>query len=323
MMHFSPQNTLNIVQTALDLTGQRPLVAVPDPTLFQSGEIKQFENDHLIFHLPVLMGSWAACSEGLAHPHSGEIRPISFDQNFVSGRDDVVLAHLNHRLVQMSLRLLRAEVWSPASRKGLHRLTACVVPDSALRNPAVVAFARLVVIGGDQNRLHEEIIAAGGELVEAKFIRLNVSQTQALLEAMTLAEPAEHIRSRLLSFYSKIAPALANALEARGRDRMEGIHKLLAERADFEARSIQSIMSELANAIRKEVDEPEFRQLELWTSEEREQLERNMEALRRRLKAIPDEIEQEQKAIHRRFADPQVRLFPVAVAFLVPEKLAR
>ena len=139
---------------------------------------------------------------------------------------------------------------------------------------------------------------------------------------MTLAEPAEQIRNRLLSFYPKIAPALANALEARSRDRMEGIHKLLAERADFEARSIESIMNELTNAIRKEVGEPEFRQLELWTSEEREQLERYMDALRCRLKAIPDEIENEKLAIQKRFSNPQTLIFLVAGVSLVPERLA-
>ena len=51
----------------------------------------------------------------------------------VVGRDDVVLAHLNHRLVQMSLRLLREEVWSREGRKRLHRVTARVVPSHASR----------------------------------------------------------------------------------------------------------------------------------------------------------------------------------------------
>ena len=33
---------------------------------------------------------------GLAHPHTGQIRPIVFDHNLVRNRDDVVLVHLNH-----------------------------------------------------------------------------------------------------------------------------------------------------------------------------------------------------------------------------------
>jgi hypothetical protein len=84
---------------------------------------------------------------------------------------------LNHRLVQMALRLLRAEVWSPEGQKGLYRVTARQVPNHALGAPAVIAHARLVVIGEDSHRLHEEIITAGGVIRQGRFSRLNVGQT--------------------------------------------------------------------------------------------------------------------------------------------------
>ena len=95
-----------------------------------------------------------------------------------------MLAHLNHRLVMMCLRLLRAEVWSTEGKKRLHRITARLVPDTVLRDPAMIAHARLVVIGGDSHRLHEEIIMAGGLLREGRFSRMNVGQVQEALAAM-------------------------------------------------------------------------------------------------------------------------------------------
>ena len=58
------------------------------------------------------------------------------------------------------------------------------------------------------------------------------------------------------------------------------------------------------------------------TPPEVEQLDRNVDALRRRVQEIPGEIEKETAAVKARFADPQPRMFPVAVTFLVPEKLA-
>ena len=129
------------------------------------------------FQLPPLRGSWAACAEGLEHPHTKEIRPITFDESVSKGRDDVVLVHLNHRLPQMCLRLLRAEVWAEKGRSKLQRVTARVVPNDILDTPAMIAHARLVVIGGDSYRLHEEIIAAGGLIKEGKWGgRLNVGQ---------------------------------------------------------------------------------------------------------------------------------------------------
>jgi hypothetical protein len=60
----------------------------------------------------------------------------------------------------------------------------------------------------------------------------------------------------------------------------------------------------------------------LFTVNERNQLTRNTQALEARLKEIPAEIEAEQEAIRARYADPEPRLFPVAVTFLVPARMA-
>lgn len=364
-MNFSAENTRRIVATALELAGQRGLIPVtltPDPSPKGRGESplspglpptgreesplspgssptgrgewsiipdpSPTRRGEFAYELPALSGSWAACLEGLAHPHTGQVRPIVFDHSLVDGRDDVVLAHLNHRLVQMSLRLLRAEVWSPTSRKGLHRITARVVPDTALSAPATIAFARLVVIGGDQNRLHEEIISAGGLLKSGKLERFNVTQARAALEAAAGAqiankEVSQAMQGRLLALYPQIINSLESALEARRKDRLDGIHKLLVEREEFEANGIQAILTELAKSIEAELSESQSQQLDFLKElnlDERDQLNRNLDALRRRLQAIPAEIEREQLAIRKRYADPQARMFPVAVVFLVPER---
>ena len=151
-----------------------------------------------VFRLPGLSGSWEQCAEGLAHPFTGEARPFVFDHALSKGREDVVLVQLNHRLVQMSLRLLRAEVWSPVGqKKRLNRVTARVVPDSALQHLAVVGHARLVVIGGDSQRLHEEIISAGGQIREGRFSRFgSLKETQNALAAATDEEPSEAVRRK-------------------------------------------------------------------------------------------------------------------------------
>ncbi len=45
--------------------------------------------------------------------------------------------------------------------------------------------ARLVVIGGDSHRLHEEIIAAGGYIKEGRWGgRLNVGQLESVLASV-------------------------------------------------------------------------------------------------------------------------------------------
>jgi SNF2 family DNA or RNA helicase len=317
-LNFSSENIVSVVQTALELAEQRPLIEKEMDGLWKRNASVPCS----VFEVPALNNAWATCLEGLAHPHTQETRPIVFDQNLMKDRDDIVLAHLNHKLVQMSLRLLRAEVWSPRSKKGLHRITARLVPDTVLDTPAVIAHARLVVIGGDQYRLHEEIITAGGFLREGRFARMNVGQINKAIEGATEREPSAEMKDRLMGMYEKFMPQLLQSLEARRTDRMEGVQKLLDEREATESKNMEAILNELAQAIKNELDEPEAVQLELFSTDEKDQLHRNMDALRRRLQEIPNEIKAEQEQIRKRFADPQPRMFPVAVTFLVPEKYA-
>ena len=309
-LRLSPENICKVVEVGLALAEQPALVPVKHP----SGKP--------VFTLPALKHSWAACAEGLEHPHTKDIRPVTFDHAAADGRDDIVLVHLNHRLIQMSLRLLRAEVWSVKGRKRLHRITARLVPNHVLNAPAVVAHARLVVIGGGSYRLHEEVITAGGMLKEGRFSRLNLGELEKLLAAGTNDEAFEPMQKHLLELWDKFAPALAQALEVRMKDRTTGLQKKLGERAEKEAEDIKAILLELKKAIDTELNDPEYKQGELF-GEEKDQLERNKDFLRDRSKAIPAEIEREMAAIKSRYADPQPRMFPVAVTFLVPERLSR
>jgi hypothetical protein len=76
----------------------------------------------------------------------------------------------------------------------------------------------------------------------------------------------------------------------------------------------------LARTIESELRDPEYqamgdqgyRRLKLVPDAESDQWERNRDALRARLHAIPAEIERETAAIRATFADPQPRMFPVA-----------
>ena len=88
---------------------------------------------------------------------------------------------------------------------------------------------------------------------------------------------------------------------------------------------ITAILTELETAIQDQLNDPDYQQgfLPGLAPVEQEQFERNVDALRRRLTEIPGEIEKETEAIRARFADPQPRMFPVAVTFLVPARLAR
>lgn len=312
-LRLTPDNIEAVVKIGLELAEQPSLIETTVEGL--NGKA---------FHLPPLKSSWSACTEGLAHPHTKVIRPIVFDPELAQGRDDVVLAHLNHRLVQMCLRLLRAEVWSTEDKKCLHRVTARLVgAASGLDTPAVIAYGRLVILGSDQQRLHEEVITAGGVLKAGKFSRLGVMQIQAALGA-TLPEPApEAIQQKLAGLWSSYAEALRRSLETRMRDRTNSLQRDLKNRENKEVADITAILTELQRSILTELEEPAFKQLELFNTVEKEQFERNINSLRMRVEQIPQEIEQETVAIRARFQDPTPRLFPLAITYLIPQKLAQ
>ena len=320
-LSLTPENIQAVVKIALELAGQPPLQETelpgiwPDPT----GRFQRCP----IFHVPLLRGpSWSHCTEGLPHPHTGEMRPIVFDHNLARGRDDVVLAHLNHRLVQMCLRLLRAEVWVGGAARRLHRVVARTVPDHVLRHPAVIAHARLVIIGGDSQRLHEEIIFAGGLIREQRFRRFDtLREMNDLLEAATDRQPSSEIRERFAQLWPYLEPAMNRSLEVRRDERFQSLLRLLDQREQKELDDIRIVLEELARSIRDELnDQPA--QLPLFDAEERDQYMRNVNALQARLAQIPHELEAEQAAIRRRYQNPQARMFPVSVTFLAPDRLA-
>ncbi|MFW6358387.1 MAG: DISARM system SNF2-like helicase DrmD, partial [Chroococcales cyanobacterium] len=305
-LHLTPENIESVVKIGLDLAEQPPLIPV--------------EGETGLYYLPALKGSWARCSEGLPHPHTGEIRPISFNPDLVKGRDDVVLIHLNHRLVQMCLRLLRAEVWS--NHHGLHRASAEIIPSFKLEYPAVIAYGRLLILGGDSQRLHEEVITAGGVLKAGQFSRLNIMKIREALQSVTEETVPEGMQQRLLALWDNYEKPLLRSLEVRMEERTKGLEKSLQERCEKEVADLTAVLEELQNRIRQELESAQKpKQLELFSNEEREQFERNRNSLERRLEQIPTEIEQETQVIRDRFANPKPRLFPLALKFLVPKNL--
>lgn len=321
-LNLTPDHIENVVRVGLELAEQPALIPVevpgiwPDPT--------GVRRTCPVFRVPALFNSWAQCSDGLAHPHTKKIRPIVFDPALAAGRDDVVLAHLNHRLVQMCLRLLRAEIWSLGNQaKHLSRVSACVVDDSALTHPVVIAHGRIVVLGGDNHRLHEEVITAGGAFIEGRFQRMNVGETKAALAAATNVPVPTAIESRFQTLWAKHQDAVISALDARKVDRTKNLEKHLDELAEKEVNKLTTVMTELQRAIQAELERKDAPQmmLDLGGDEPgKQQRERDLSALSRRFNEIPEEIQRESEHLRSRFANPTARLFPVAVTWLIPRR---
>jgi len=307
---LTPEGIKGTVETALELAGHPELIEtdLPDAT------------NGAAFKIPDLPGSWSRCAEGLEDPVSLRRRPITFDHEVAEGRTDVVLAHLNHRLVQMSLRLLRAEIWQTDQKKKLHRITVRSVPRGRVNQPVLVAHGRLMVVGSTHQRLHEELITSGGHILDGRWERLSQSALDDLLtNSVAPAVPVEDVQG-LLAAVQKVRDRLMTALEARMRERAESIQRELEKRLERDVGDITSIMDELVTTIQSGLQDRDAEQLFLEGLEpdEQQQLERNRSALERRLAEIPSELDEEVDSIRARYADPTPRMFPLAVTILVP-----
>jgi len=315
--HLSPEHISRAVKVALDLAEKPPL----RPIASAKGEKRS------VFEVPALPGSWGRATIGLEHPHTGTRRPITFDHEVAKGKDDVVLAHLNHRLVQMCLRLLREEIWKLDDVKRLHRVAVRTVPDSELSTPAVAVWSRLVITGGDHHRLHEELTLAGGELEHKRFARITqVGKLEALVAQGSPIEPDQPLFDVLKDRFEHHENALMAAVEARSRDRLRFLENTLDRRMKSEVADVRTVLDELEASIRKELKmDRQGGQLYLpgFSPEEMAQVKKDVHALEARLARIPEERKEEKAAIEKHYANPVDRTFPVAVVFLVPASQSR
>jgi len=312
--HLTPENVLRTVRIALELAGKPPLKSVSLPGI---PEGKAFE-------VPVLPGSWGRATIGLEHPHTGVRRPITFDHEIAKGRDDVVLVHLEHKLVQMSLRLLREEIWKLDDVKLLHRVSVGALSDDELDRPIVAVWSRLVITGGGHHRLHEELTLSGGELEHNSFKRVvQIGKLEELVGKAEQIVPDDRILAVLKDRFERHEEAIRATVEARSRDRLKYLESTLARRKESEIEDLMDVLDDLAKSIEKELSDPgpQLVQLTLWSEEERNQLKRDKEAMKARLARIPEEKKNEALTIESRYADPRARTFPVAIVFLIPREM--
>lgn len=315
-LHAGPADVHRVVTTGLRLGVQLPLEPVTDE---RSGST--------VYNVPALTGTWSRTVTDLVDRDYGQ-RPISFDAEVAAGRKDLVLAHLNHPLVAMATRLLRAEVWGKGN---LARAASLVVDDPAVTDPVLAAYSRLVLVGRDGVRLHEELFPAGGLVRGTAFSRLGVNDLARALDAALAPgrtqQPADqHHLAEIGRRWDSLKNSLGAAVDARAKERQASLDKSLSKRRDDEKARVNTLLDAFEKSLRAAIDQqtadyqPAF---DLFEPDERDQLRADQAAWKARLDAIPAERAAEQAAIDSRYESAQVLVFPAAVVHLVPARSHR
>lgn len=321
VLGLTPDRLERAVTTALKLDHQPDLQPV---TIDRKGE------QHRALRVPALDRGWARTKErGLLHPHTKEELPITFDHDLAAGHDDVALSHLGHPLVQKALSSMRAEIWVEDNPR-MSRVSTAVVPDKLLEgnDGVILAHGRLVITGATGSRLHEDLIVGGGQVRNGNWNLLLVDEVRKLEEAAGGAPVDPSSVKRLTDHWPKLQDSVLAALRRRQADVANGLARTFERRADEDAEAVTKILTELKAGIEQLLVSPEFEQLQLdletsGKAGEREQLRFDEDALRRRIKEIPAEIERETESVRARFQDPRPRMFPAAITLVFPESSRR
>jgi superfamily II DNA or RNA helicase len=313
-MHLDPANLRRVVDTALRINHQSPLV--------QNHEFAQ-DTDAEVFTVPTLTAGWHDTLRGLdTRLNPGVLRPITFDPEAAEGRADLVYVHLGHPIVQKAQRLLRRSLWSVDSP--LSRVTAVVVDD--LDESFVAAVTRMVLVGRGGVRLHEEVFLAGVRLKGRRAMaeeKAEAALDKALdREHLSLAD--ERVRDQLGDLWNVPDAPLRRRLEESMQTRAGRRHELVIEQlARRQAADVQrareifgAFRANLRESIARLKAEEDEAQGQLFSDpDQQRQWRRDMDSMNRRLDELDDEEEREIAAITDRYVDVKPHTTAAAVVF--------
>jgi superfamily II DNA or RNA helicase len=317
-MHLTSANARRVVDTALTLTAQPPLVNVGDE-----------QTDADVFAIPALGQAWQPALRGLdTRLAPGQLRPITFDDQAAAGRDDLVHIHLGHALLQRSARLLRSALFSVDSP--VHRVTAVVA--DGLPQSCVAAVSRLVLVGRGGLRLHEEVFLTGirirGQALAEEKVEAVLDQT---LDAEDLTLADEAVRRALAELWnqngSPLRTRLLNAMTRKATTRQETVTEALLGRRDTDIDRAAQIYAAFRVNLRESRERlaREMREQDelLFPDDQQRQRRRDLESMDDTLLTLDAEERREIDAIRARYEDIKPHVTAAAIVFaLTPEDAA-
>lgn len=315
-MHLEPANLRRVVDTALRIDHQLPLIPIPYDEDDQLGVHAE------VFSVRPFSTPWQSTLKGLySRLQPNVARPITFDADVAQGRSDVVYVHLGHPIVQRSQRLLRSALWSASSP--LSRVTAVVVDD--LAESFVAAVTRMVLVGRGGIRLHEEVFLAGVRLQGRRAMAEEKAETalDQALDGMQLSVAGESVRRQLCDLWNvpdaPLRTRLEESMRSRASRRHESVVDQLTRRKAADIQRAQEIFAAFRTNLRDSLAvlerAEEVAAAALFPDDQQRQRRRDIQAMERRLDELGDEEAREVAAISDRYAEVKPHTTAAAVVF--------
>jgi len=318
-LHVRPENLLRVVETALSIDHQPLLVPRVDK---KSGTT--------VYEVPKLALGWAVSIASLTTRLDKDTqRHITFDPAIAEGRQDLVLVHLGHPLVQHSARILRAALWRKDS--SLSRVSAVAIP--GLENPVVAALSRLVLVGKGGVRLHEEVFLAGVRL-KGKSLGEDASETllEEHLDGNNLLSLSESQLKAITKEWnseetaSSLPNRLRNAIGVRKQKRLEEVKVLLVTRETEDINRVNEIFNRFDELLKKSLEQAaidaEIAEGQLF-DEEKAQRAKDIAKWIQRREVLAEERARELEKVKRRYQEVEPYEFSAALVFAYPSEVKK
>lgn len=309
-----PETMQRVLDEALKLIGHNGLTSASDPQL----EGKAFR----LLQLPT---HWR---DTTLTDNKGRAFHITFDYKVAQNRRDTRVLHLNHPLMKQALGVFRARLWTENTGSNtLNRVSYRILPDSHLTTPVVLAFGRLIAIGQTQQRLHEEILTVGGEINEAQLFPLSREDVQRLLQMSSTQLPiSQNVGNKLRRLYYSHKRDLIKLLDEAEQKAVPELTARAADLAQTDAKTIAELINQRIKEIEQRLkqEQKDSRppdQLELFDRDEFLQYQEDIEWLKRKQEQLKERRDSEPKRVQEVYQLKSVRVFPLAVLYLLPESL--
>jgi superfamily II DNA or RNA helicase len=314
-LHITPAAERRVVDTALALTHQLPLV----PRLDAAGEPTG------VYTLPEkLNASWRGVTSGLTSAlDRSTVLPITFDSAQAQADPHLAYVHLGSSLLAKASRTLRGSLYTQES--ALNRVTAVVVP--GLDHTCAAAMARLVLVGRGGVRVHEEVFVTGIRFRGANLAEGKVQDLlDGVLDAGDLELAGPGVRRVLAAEWQANGGHLKRRLEEevgrRAERRKAEVEGNLAKRLESELARVRGIYDAFELNLRDSIDQLDTSggyqlQLDLDNDEQRRQRLRDLHAMHDRLDTLADERERELESVRERYRDPRPYVTIAALVFAV------
>jgi superfamily II DNA or RNA helicase len=326
---FDAEHLRDALSSSLQLLGAQALAAATTP----EGTPQRFAFPNLDTRQGAAP-TWAATLDTLRAPpkegardfgwrRDAPIRPVTFEAP--PGIDEgAVQLHLEHRVVQRLLGIFRAQGFTQ------HDLSRACLANTGDAIPRVVLLGRLALYGKGAVRLHEEVLSVTARWTDAASRKGALAPYGREAEAKTLElleqglKPAAHrpvtpeVTARLQAGVTRDIQELLPHLEARGKEARADAEAKLAERGRIESEGMLKILQDQKARVAAELGKELPPQLELFSDQEKRQLESNRRYWQRWLQDAQRDLVREPARIREFYQTASARIEPIGLAYLWP-----